>query len=122
MLRPMTLLILTCLTGLLLMAGCSSSPAYDEGDGTMEAAPPQDCGPPLSGYPGCDAGPYYEQSYDYYPYYGGYYYPGAGVVIVPVPVPVPVPTPRPRPRKPPPPRHHPAPARDCHSTPRHPCP
>ena len=121
--RSLTLFILTCLAGLTLMAACSSAPAYDEGDGYNGAGAlsPQNCGPAMSGYPSCDEG-LYQQSDDYYPDYGGAYYPGTGVVIVPEPVPVPVPTPAPHPRKPPPPKHHQPPERVCHPTQNHPCP
>jgi hypothetical protein len=124
--RSALLLILTCLAALALAAGCSSDPAYDE-RGVVPAEPlPPGCDPAMSGYPGCDEVPYYDQ-YDYYPDYGGVYYPGTGVVIVPepVPVPVPVPTRRPRPRRPPPP-HRPhvrePPPRVCHPVPGNPCP
>jgi hypothetical protein len=121
--RSLTLSILACLAGLTLVAACSSEPAYHEGGGYGGPAtsPPQDCDPAMSGYPGCDEGPY-QESYDYYPDYGGAYYPGTGVVIVPEPVPVPVPTPPPHPRKPPPPKHHQPPERVCHPEPGRPCP
>ena len=121
--RSLLLSILTCLAGLLLVAACSSEPAYYEGDEGYGPAmgPPQGCDPAMSGYPGCDEG-FYQQSDDYYPDYGGAYYPGTGVVIVPIPVPVPVPVPQPRPRQPPPPKHHAPHERVCHPTQNHPCP
>lgn len=116
--RYMTLPILTCLAGLLLVAACSPEPPYDEGYGGATSAPPQDCDPAMSGY--CDEAPY-QESDDYYPDYGGgAYYPGTGVVIVPEPVPVP--TPAPRPRQPTPPKHRPPRERTCHPTQGHPCP
>lgn len=121
--RSLLLSILTCLAGLLLVAACSSEPAYYEGDEGYGPAmgPPQGCDPAMSGYPGCDEG-FYQQSDDYYPDYGGAYYPGTGVVIVPIPVPVPVPVPQPRPRQPPPPKHRQPHERVCHPTQNHPCP
>jgi|GEM_PF-3943520 len=122
--RSSILSILACLFGLLLVTACSSAPPYDEGYGP-QMAPVQGCDPAMSGYPGCEEGPYQEE-YDYYPDYGGPYYPGTGVVIipepVPVPVPVPVPAPRPRPHQPPPPKHHAPRERSCHPTPGRPCP
>ncbi|HEX4300858.1 MAG TPA: hypothetical protein VH327_08305 [Gammaproteobacteria bacterium] len=122
--RSLTLSILTCLAGLVLTAGCSSGPPGYEGDvppGTTLA----DC-EETNGYPPCIySGDAPGESYDYYPDYGGSYYPGTGVVIVPEPVPVPVPAPpahRPPPRRPPPPKHHEPPPRDCHPYQGHPCP
>jgi hypothetical protein len=120
--RSLKLSILTCLAGLLLVTACSSEPVYDEGYGPV-SAPAQDCDPAMSGYPGCDEGPY-QESDDYYPDYGGAYYPGTGVVVVPelVPGPVPVPVPQPRPRQLPPPKHRHPPERVCHPQPGRPCP
>jgi hypothetical protein len=126
MYRRVTPTILACSGLLLLAAACSSGPAPYEGDAPQRSTLP-DC-EETNGYPPCAyTGDAPQAAGDYYPDYGGAYYPGTGVILVPqpVPVPVPVPTPvqKPPPKKPaPPPKHHRPVINTCHPQPGRPCP